>query len=284
MSKYLKYFYYIALKRLYKVLAIDDRFVSQKLVTLKPNATISEKIAYDAVPRPHYAYGVYWAAMSARQMGIKRISVLEFGVAGGSGLVQLEQLSAEVEEETGVVIDVYGFDGGQGMPSALDYRDMPFIWQPGYFNMDIDALNKKLKKAKLVIGDVRMTASGFIGKYHPPPIGFISFDLDYWSSTVGGFTILNGEHDSYLPRIFCYFDDCVGDDWELHSEFTGELLAIQNYNCNHEYRKLAKIHGLMHKRIIPDRWNEKMHVLHRFDHPLYDRHIYPDQAWQMPLQ
>ena len=24
----------------------------------------------------------------------------------------------------------------------------------------------------------------------------------------------------FLPRVFCYFDDCIGDDWELHSEFT----------------------------------------------------------------
>jgi len=30
--------------------------------------------------------------------------------------------------------------------------------------------------------------------------------------------------------VFCYFDDCIGEACELHSEFTGELLAIKEFN------------------------------------------------------
>jgi len=42
------------------------------------------------VGRPNYAFLVYQAARLAAQLGQPRVSILEFGVAGGEGLLALE--------------------------------------------------------------------------------------------------------------------------------------------------------------------------------------------------
>lgn len=40
--------------------------------------------------RPHYAENLWNSAIEAKKLGIKRIAAIEFGVAGGNGLVMLE--------------------------------------------------------------------------------------------------------------------------------------------------------------------------------------------------
>ena len=44
------------------------------------------RASIDAVIRPQYAYCMIEAAKLARDHGIKKISAIEFGVAGGNGL------------------------------------------------------------------------------------------------------------------------------------------------------------------------------------------------------
>ena len=70
--------------------------------------------------------------------GIPAISAIEFGVAGGSGLLALEREAAAVEAELGVAIKVYGFDNGPaGLPEFIgDHRDHPDKWRPGDFPLD----------------------------------------------------------------------------------------------------------------------------------------------------
>jgi hypothetical protein len=51
------------------------------------------------------------------------------------------------------------------------------------YEMDRDALERRLKHAKLVIGDVRDTCATFLQEYQPAPIGCMFHDLDYYSST-----------------------------------------------------------------------------------------------------
>jgi hypothetical protein len=141
------------------------------------------KVDYDAVPYPQYAYGTFHAALQAKALGLDRMSVIEFGVAGGNGLVALERIAKEVEEELGLSISVYGFDLAEGMPEAIDYRDLPDIWEKGAFKMDVDRLEARMEKAELILGDVNDTVRNFMSQKSPPPIGFISFDLDTYSST-----------------------------------------------------------------------------------------------------
>ncbi len=262
---------------------LNDKAI-QKLVARMPGFDFFKKLDWSAFERTHFIYSLYHTAMQAKALGMKRISAIEFGVAGGNGLLALEEYSELIEKETGVKIDIYGFDTGSGMPEPVDYRDMQYLWQPGFFEMDADALNSKLNKSKLIPGNVKETTGDFAEKYNPAPIGFIAFDMDYYSSTKDAFELFKADDKYFLPRVFCYFDDMVGDDWALYSEFTGEYLAINEFNEENEDKKLAKIHGLMHKRRITEPWNDKIFILHRFHHKLYNEHIYPDKNWQLKLK
>ena len=60
------------------------------------------RVSIDAVIRPQYAYCMLEAALLARDHGIKKISAIEFGVAGGNGLVNIEAHAREIHRELGV--------------------------------------------------------------------------------------------------------------------------------------------------------------------------------------
>jgi hypothetical protein len=242
-----------------------------------------EGLKWDKLERMSYAYGLYQAALQAKALGIPAISAVEFGVAGGNGLVALEKYAEEVEKETSVRCHVFGFDMGEGLPAPVDYRDMPYIWQPGFFRMDVELLKLRLHRAELILGDVAKTIPEFASRADLPPLGFVSFDLDFYWSTMEALRLFEQTPDRLLPRVFCYFDDTIGDDWELHSPFAGELLAINDFIQKHPSRKLAPIHGLRHKRRRPAMWNDMMFVMHCFDHPRYNDHLEAKRDWQLPL-
>ena len=260
------------------------KVIAQSIIRSLNFNSYERKLDYEIMPYPHYAYGTYHAALQAKALGIKRISVIEFGVAGGNGLVALENIAQDIEDTVGVKISVYGFDTGEGMPEILDYRDLPFIWEKGFYKMDVELLEARLRKAKIILGNVKDTVKNFPQEENPAPIGFISFDLDFYSSTVEAFQLFDEPNDLFLPRVYCYFDDCIGYDYELFSEFTGELLAIKEFNNKNDKRKLAKINGLRYMRIFESKWNEVMYVLHSFDHHLYCQNITPLKYRQKSLR
>jgi hypothetical protein len=231
------------------------------------------RLRYDAVARPHYAYGVYYAAVQAKRLGLNRISVIELGVAGGNGLLIMERHAQSVEQELGIKIDVYGFDSGRGLPACGNFRDMPYFFKAGYFVMDIELLRSRLRNAQLIIGDIKETVRTFHERYKPAPIGFIAFDVDLYSSSRDAFAILDLPAEFLLPRILCHFDDIVGPDLFLMNEYVGELLAIKEFNDGHLNRKVAPVYGLAWKRIFPSKWTMHIFAFHYFDHPLYDRFI-----------
>jgi hypothetical protein len=231
------------------------------------------RLDFDAFARPAYAYGMYQAAVLAKRLDLKSVTAIEFGVAGGAGLLEMERLAFEIEKSQNVKFQIYGFDLGKGLPAHSDYRDLPYIWRKGFYEMDEDSLRKKLKSASLIIGDVANTVSSFLETGPSAPIGFISFDLDYYSSTGQALRIFDGQQSKFLPRVFCYFDDIIGDDKQLHCEYVGELLAIREFNENRECQRLCKINGLEVKRPFASRWADQMFVLHRFEHPMYGRYI-----------
>src|ERR1035437_6075365 len=101
-----------------------------------PVGGVELRVRHGIFSRPHYAYGVYSAADLARRLELPAITVAEFGVAGGLGLLALEKVAAEVAGHLGVAIHVVGFDGGQGMPEAVDHRDLPHVWGKGFYAMD----------------------------------------------------------------------------------------------------------------------------------------------------
>jgi hypothetical protein len=221
--------------------------------------------------RQHYAYATLRAAQLAKKLGINRISVIEFGVAGGNGLLNLEYHAQAVEKMTGVTIDIYGFDTGEGLPQPQDYRDLPYHWKAGFFRMEKDVLLAKLSKAKIIFGDVAHTAKTFTSEHNPAPIGAIFHDLDFYSSTKASFAILDGESQYRLPRIFNYFDDIIGDEIALYNPYTGQLAAIEEYNHAHEKQKFTPPQYL--KKYVNLGWIHQYFVYHDFVHPRYNDFI-----------
>ena len=233
---------------------------------------------------PPYAYGLLQAATLAERLGLRSIRAFELGVATGNGLLELERLATVIGGPSGVRVDVFGIDTGDGMPAPMDHRDMPYIWQRGVFRMDRVELEARLQHATLVLGDVADTGGELLEI--TSPVGFLAFDLDYYSSTAAAMRVLlDAPPDRYLPRVFCYFDDTVGPHEEYHSRFTGELRAIDEFNRAHQSRKLAQIHGLRYKLLpLEAPWVEGMYVLHLFDHPRYGDYVFPVADRQFPLE
>jgi hypothetical protein len=206
------------------------------------------RVAYGKLPHPAYAYGMYQAALLARRLGIARVTTIEFGVAGGSGLLAMEEIAHEVEAELGVEFEIYGFDRGKGLPKPTDYRDLPYVYKEGHYEMDEAKLRSRLRRARLVLGDVVETVPTFFARYAAAPVGFVSIDLDFYSSAAAALGLFDADHDNLLPRVFCYLDDVIFPDLAIHNEWVGELLAIKEFNEQHARRKIAPIHGLRHKR------------------------------------
>jgi hypothetical protein len=139
---------------------------------------------------------------------------------------------------------------------------------------------------ELVIGDVRETVPPWLSRRHEFPLGFVSFDLDYYSSTVAAFDVFaTNAPRSRLPRVYCYFDDIIWPETACHNEFTGELLAIREFNEQHQFKKIAPLHLLRRTRIHDEPWSDQIYVFHEFDHPAYTTCITPrtTKATALPL-
>jgi hypothetical protein len=240
------------------------------------------RMEYGAVERPQYAHCVYNAALLGKKLGYPSISVIEFGVAGGSGLVNLEGHAAAASAILGIDIEVYGFDTGTGLPEPVDYRDLPYRFRQGFYRLDEERLRRELKRAVLVLGDVRSTCRDFFEKYRPAPLGAFVMDLDFYSSTVAALSMLDGAEANYLPRIFCYFDDTIGTETELYNEFTGERLAIHEFNRDREHVKLAQPFHLLGKKLV-EPWHHQIWICHFFTHSRYNDFV-STAAQELPLR
>lgn len=228
--------------------------------------SLRTRIAFDRFERPPYAFGVLKAADEAKRLGVARIAAIEFGVASGKGLTSLCRIAEAVTRETGISVDVVGFDTGKGMPPARDYRDHPEYYAIGDFAMpDPERLSASLPAfARLIIGDVNDTAPAFLSGYDGA-IGFVAIDVDYFSSATACLAMMNGPPTKYLPLVPMFFDDVILDN---HNPWCGELLAIETFNRLGDLRKIAPFTALTTKRILKSAsWIEQMYALHVLDHP-----------------
>jgi hypothetical protein len=225
---------------------------------------------HGGVLKPSYTWGVLHAAHLAQSLRYSAISVMEFGVAGGNGLIALERAAREVEHAFGIGIEVYGFDIGTGLPQPIDYRDMPNIFRSGSFVMDVEQLQARLQRAKLLLGPIGETLPRFLDG-QAAPVGFISVDVDLYTSAVEVLRLLEAHQRWLLPRVYCYFDDILGFSC---ADFNGERLAIREFNAAHSQRKISRVYGLSH--FVPEAharepWTEMMFMAHVLDHDLYAR-------------
>lgn len=234
------------------------RLLSKFLVHRLP-FNVRQKSFWDFGPRPEYLYGILYAAEQAKRESAKSVSVIEFGVAEGDGLLAMQSHAEKVERATGIKINVYGFDTGEGLPAGTaDYRDHSDIWKRGDYKMKLSLLRSKLlQRTTLVLGDVAETA---IKHQFVVPIGFMSLDLDFYSSTVAALQMFLRPDIPLLRRIAVFFDDTIGH--YVH-RFAGELLAINEFNEESESIKIDHWHGIEIGRPFPHApWLRGMYVAH----------------------
>jgi hypothetical protein len=256
----------------------EDRHVNRRPSAFPPrefsyrwlNHTLFPKIVAEGggALRANYTWGVLQGVNLARALDMDRVSVIEFGVAGGNGLIALEKSAETIERSFGVAIDVYGFDTGMGLPKPHDYRDLPNIYSEGRHAMDVEKLRKRLNRAQLILGLIENTVADFV-RSQPAPVAFISIDLDYYSSTMHALQLLEAPQELLLPRIPCYFDDIMGITC---SDYNGERLAIADFNASHQTRKISPIPGLKYLLAAPyarQMWVEQVFLAHIFDHTYY---------------
>lgn len=253
--------------------ALVPEFLRAKIRKTMVNRRLGDyrfRLSIGAVERPNYAHLVLNAAQLAARLGYPRMSVLEYGVAGGNGLVALEYHAAEVEKLVPVKIEIYGFDTGKGLPAPKDYRDLPYHWREGFFHMEEDKLRQRLARAKLVLGDIGLSSKTFFERHDPAPIGAIIHDFDFYSSTAAGLSMLHAGERYYLPRVFCYFDDTIGDTIALYSDFTGQRLAIKEFNAASEHVKLGQAYYFGYPREV---WHDQIWICHFFQHSKYNAFV-----------
>ena len=212
--------------------------------------------------RRNYSLSLAHAVLQAQHCQYNKITAIEFGVAHGNGLRELCQAAAYFRQNCDIEIEVYGFDNATGLPPQTHgYKDHPEIWSGGAFNMgNPDAIRAQLPPwAHLIIGDVADTVAEFTETFANTrsKVGFVSIDVDYYSSTVPCLKIFDMDPTLYLPAVPMYVDDM---NWLItYNEWCGEALAIKEFNQTHELRKIdAK----------PNFKIENFHVCHVLDHPV----------------
>jgi hypothetical protein len=228
-----------------------------------------QRVNFDLLVRQHNAYSILSAADRAIYYGHDSITLIEFGVAAGAGLINMCQLAQRVSKATGVQIKVIGFDSGSGMPPPLDYRDHPEYYQEGDFPMDHQALRAKLPpNGELILGQLRDTIADFTEHRlsASAPIAYVVIDVDYYSSTVDALKIFDGPAEAYLPLTLLYLDDVALDH---HNPYAGEALALRELNDAHPRRKAVRHDFLESSRIFRHApWLKHIYFMHIMDHPI----------------
>ena len=241
-----------------------------------------KRIELSLLRKAQYAYGIHRACRQARSLKVSRITAIEFGVAGGNGLVAMEDHAAEISELTGVEVDVVGFDTGEGLYEVSDQRDMPYAFAGGNYRMDRPRLEARLRDAELVIGDAAETFGTYLERGEAP-IGMMAFDMDLYSATSAVLRHVSGDPGRFLPRPSVYFDDVVGRQQQDYSDFAGELLAIHEFNAANDRCKLSEDRFF---RALPinKAWHHGVYTLHLFDHALYPIYVSSADADTLSLR
>jgi hypothetical protein len=240
------------------------------------------KAAFDLLVRQQHAFGLLDAADAARERGLRRLTVVELGVGGGAGLLNICDLAGRVTRETGVAFDIVGFDTGAGLPPPSDHRDHPELYKEGSFPHDRAQLQAALPShARVVYGDLAETVDPFVESLSPAsPLGFATLDVDYYSSSKHALRLFLGAPTCYLPAVCVYVDDVHE---RTHTRFAGELLAIDEFNAEHELRKLDVDRSLVYSRVFKHaEWLQHMYRLHVLDHPERSRIEKPDEIVVAP--
>ena len=69
-----------------------------------------KQIEWDLVLKQQHSYGILKAAKLAKKLKMDSISVIEFGVANGTGIINIQQICSKITKLLDIKFDIYGFD------------------------------------------------------------------------------------------------------------------------------------------------------------------------------
>ena len=105
--------------------------------------------------------------------------------------------------------------------------------------------------AQLVLGDMQETVPAWLaGRDGSTPIGFVSLDVDYYSSSKDALEVFAGAPELYLPRTVVFLDDI---EHPSHNSACGELLAVREFNDVQQVRRIEHHPFLRSTRCSSDR-------------------------------
>lgn len=226
--------------------------------------SITSKIDYDLVIQQPFAFGMNEAfkliSSERDRLPQTRLVLIEFGVASGTGLLNICRIAEKLSSHYGIDYRIIGFDTGTGMPSPVDYRDHPEKYLDGdYEPHDTAALIRSLPpQASIKYGHIAEMVKVLADDLtENDVIGFVSIDVDYWSSTKDCFQLFDDKRLKFLPRMPMYLDDVNNID---HHPFAGELLAVREFNNGHADTKITKMNQLRDWRIFKNAlWLDQMY-------------------------
>lgn len=120
---------------------------------------------------------------------------------------------------------------------------------------------------RLVLGDMSKTVPEFLKSNLSPaaPLSFARFDLDYYTSTKHALRLLS---DADAGHYLSFTGSVVRRYRAHYSDWAGELLAINEFNAEHELRKIQRFRFLRSWRLLKNaRWIDQIFILHLFDRP-----------------
>lgn len=266
--------------------------IKQLKISILPENNIhsyTKKVHLGLEYRPHYALGLIKACTLAKRIQVKKIYALEFGCAGGSGIQDLLYLSSKLHRLTGVQISVKGIDLGSGLCKPESFRDLPYMWDEGFYQCDMAKLEALRLDKFITFGNVTSVLPKLLDEPslgREAKIGFMAFDMDYYSSTKNALDVISfSDKMKFLPRTPVYFDDTL-----MTCRDTGELRAVYDFN---ECSDNAKIYpNELEPEFLSLKWRnwiylaKKLMTLHFFDHPEYTLPEYYEKSdfnLQLPL-
>ena len=87
----------------------------------------------------------------------------------------------------------------------------------------------------------------------------------------------------FLPRVFNYFDDTIGYELVPYNDYTGERLAIKEFNEQHENKKNSASRTIYWPRNIQQEWHRQIFIYNDFTHRDYNKFI-SEENQQLPLK
>lgn len=226
------------------------------------------------VPRPHYGLSLIMAVKQAKDLGIKKIKVIELGCGNFESLFDTEKYVADIKNFLEIDVEIFGFTLKEGLPKyKVNNYDRLYKWQPGDYKLENMNYLNKLQSSKVYFGDIKKTIPKFLNDYKKTftnsPLGLVFFDLDYYTSTKVGLKLLKLTSDNYLPRTYLYFDDHSFSGFD-----EGERKAIYEFNKISKY-KISDIGELAEQlSIFFNKWiflGKRIKVINYFNNKNYNK-------------